>query len=522
MGLTTPNPDAQEEVVRRAQELAGVAPSGIGYVEAHGTGTMIGDPMELRALTRAFGSAGDRHGYCAVGSVKSNIGHTLMAAGMAGLHKVVLALRHRRIPPTLHCETPNPRFNFDRSPFFPNTELRDFAPIDGVRRAGVSAFGFGGVNCHAILRERARRGGARRAAGRAPEPAAGGVPPYPPLGGTGRAAARVRHRASRARPVPRLAPFLLPRTRTRTRREHRRRPPDPAARGAELTMSQTHRSFDAEAVLRSLSGHRFATRVTAQDASVRDHLVHHTPVLPGVFHLDLVLRLVRHLGVDPSVVELKRCVFIRPLIAVGDLDRQLRVTVGERGERGAVPVTVRSRPLLGGEVADEEWQTNFQAEIHVVGPWEPRPVPAGRLDVASGPDSLDADDLYALARQLDIEHGPFMKVRGRVGAGADFSVADVNLDPSAVEQLGHFFVHPVFMDFSVLVPFLQFPEPVRRGIVQPFIPIYVDSFRARRPLEARTFWCTRLGWRTSMWTTPPRRSSPTSTCARPTVRSRCG
>ncbi|MEW2169842.1 SDR family NAD(P)-dependent oxidoreductase [Streptomyces sp. NPDC007027] len=153
MGLTTPNPDAQEEVVRRAQELAGVAPSGIGYVEAHGTGTMIGDPMELRALTRAFGSDGGRHGYCAVGSVKSNIGHTLMAAGMAGLQKAVLALRHRLIPPTLHCETPNPRFDFGRSPFFPNTELRDFTPVDGVRRAGVSAFGFGGVNCHAILRE---------------------------------------------------------------------------------------------------------------------------------------------------------------------------------------------------------------------------------------------------------------------------------------------------------------------------------------------------------------------------------
>ncbi|MGW0826410.1 polyketide synthase dehydratase domain-containing protein, partial [Streptomyces sp. NPDC002845] len=251
-------------------------------------------------------------------------------------------------------------------------------------------------------------------------------------------------------------------------------------------MSDTHRSFDAETALRSLAGHRFATRVTAQDAAVRDHLVHHTPVLPGVFHLDLVMRLVRRLGVDPASVELRRCVFIRPLIAVGDLDRQLEVTVGEPSARGGVPVTVRSRPLLGGEVADEEWQTNFQTEIHAVGPWLPQPVPSGRLEAASGPDSLDADDLYALARQLDIEHGPFMKVQGRVGAGADFSVADVHLDPSAVEQLGHFFVHPVFMDFSVLVPFLQFPEPVRRGIVQPFIPIYVDSFRARRPLQERT------------------------------------
>ncbi|WND33025.1 SDR family NAD(P)-dependent oxidoreductase [Streptomyces sp. BB1-1-1] len=153
MGLTTPNPDAQEDVVRRAQRAAGVDPTAIGLIEAHGTGTMIGDPMELRALTRAFGDADDRTGYCAVGSVKSNIGHALMAAGMAGLQKAVLALRHRMIPPTLHCETPNPRFSFDRSPFYPNTELREFVPIGGVRRAGVSAFGFGGVNCHAVLRE---------------------------------------------------------------------------------------------------------------------------------------------------------------------------------------------------------------------------------------------------------------------------------------------------------------------------------------------------------------------------------
>ncbi|WP_435213360.1 SDR family NAD(P)-dependent oxidoreductase [Streptomyces sp. bgisy034] len=251
-------------------------------------------------------------------------------------------------------------------------------------------------------------------------------------------------------------------------------------------MSDIHRSVDVEAAQRSLAGRRFATRVTARDAAVRDHLVHRTPVLPGVFHLDLVLRLVRHLGVDPALVELRRCVFVRPLIAVGDLHRQLEVTVGETGPRGGLPVTVRSRPLLGGEVADEEWQVNFRAEIHVVGPWEPQPVPSGRLDAAAGPDSLDADDLYALARQLDIEHGPFMKVQGRVGAGDGFSVADVQLDPSAVEALGHFHVHPVFMDFSVLVPFLQFPEPVRRGIVQPFIPIYVDSFRARRALESRT------------------------------------
>ena len=172
MGLTTPNPDAQEEVVRRAQRQAGVGPADIGYVEAHGTGTMIGDPMELRALTRAFTDDDGRTGYCAVGSVKSNIGHTLMAAGMAGLHKVVLSLRHQKIPPTLHCETPNPRFNFAQSPFYPNTSLRDFTPTGGIRRAGVSAFGFGGVNCHAILREPSAAELASRPAERAPLPPA--------------------------------------------------------------------------------------------------------------------------------------------------------------------------------------------------------------------------------------------------------------------------------------------------------------------------------------------------------------
>ncbi|WP_309059780.1 SDR family NAD(P)-dependent oxidoreductase [Streptomyces sp.] len=154
MGLTTPNPDAQERVVRDALRMADAAPDTVSYVEAHGTGTMIGDPMELRALTRAFGGDTDTPGFCAIGSVKSNIGHLLMASGMAGLHKVVLALRHRQLPPTLHCETPNPRFAFGTSPFHPNTELRDWIPRGGgTRRAGLSSFGFGGTNCHAILRE---------------------------------------------------------------------------------------------------------------------------------------------------------------------------------------------------------------------------------------------------------------------------------------------------------------------------------------------------------------------------------
>ncbi|HEY2577786.1 MAG TPA: amino acid adenylation domain-containing protein [Streptosporangiaceae bacterium] len=149
MGLTTPNPVAQAAVVRRALRESGWAAEDVGMVEAHGTGTMIGDPIELQALTNVFRETSDRTGWCAIGSVKSNIGHLLSAAGITGLLKVVLALEHGEIPPTLFCETPNPRFDFASSPFFPNTGLRPW-PERGPRVAGVSAFGLGGTNAHLI------------------------------------------------------------------------------------------------------------------------------------------------------------------------------------------------------------------------------------------------------------------------------------------------------------------------------------------------------------------------------------
>ena len=148
MGVTTPNPEAQQRVVREALQRAGRDARDIGYVEAHGTGTSLGDPIELRALTELFRSDGVAPGSCPVGSVKSNLGHLLSAAGMASVLKVALALEARELPPTLHCERPNPRFDFAASPFWPCTELR---PWSGPRRAGISSFGFGGTNVHAIL-----------------------------------------------------------------------------------------------------------------------------------------------------------------------------------------------------------------------------------------------------------------------------------------------------------------------------------------------------------------------------------
>ena len=150
MGITTPNPAAQAAVVRRALEAAGRRPDEIGMVEAHGTGTLIGDPIELRALAEVYSTDTRPPGSCAIGSVKSNLGHPLTAAGMAGLAKVVLALEHGQIPATLGCETPNPRFDFAHSPFTPSTARRPWTAPPAQRVAGLSSFGLGGTNAHLI------------------------------------------------------------------------------------------------------------------------------------------------------------------------------------------------------------------------------------------------------------------------------------------------------------------------------------------------------------------------------------
>jgi len=151
MGVTTPDLEAQKEVTRAALRRSGVDPRTITYIETHGTGTMIGDPVELKGLTQVFSAFTPERQFCAVGSVKTNLGHLLNAAGAAGLLKVLVALEHRQLPPTLNCENPNPRFDFGQSPFYPVTRLEPWEGVNGVLRAAVTSLGFGGTNAHLIL-----------------------------------------------------------------------------------------------------------------------------------------------------------------------------------------------------------------------------------------------------------------------------------------------------------------------------------------------------------------------------------
>jgi amino acid adenylation domain-containing protein/non-ribosomal peptide synthase protein (TIGR01720 family) len=153
IGYTAPSIDGQAEVIAMAQALAGVEPETIDYIETHGTATHLGDPIEVAALTKAFRTCTKKKQFCAIGSVKSNIGHLDAAAGIAGLFKVVLALQHAKIPPSLHFHKSNPKIDFENSPFFVNTELRPWKRNGHPRRAGVSSFGVGGTNVHMILEE---------------------------------------------------------------------------------------------------------------------------------------------------------------------------------------------------------------------------------------------------------------------------------------------------------------------------------------------------------------------------------
>ena len=170
-GYTAPGVDGQATVISEALAVAGVGAGSIGYVEAHGTGTVLGDPIEIAALTRAFRQDTDGTGYCAIGSVKSNVGHLDAAAGVTALIKTALMLDREAMPPSLHYRQANPQLELETSPFFVNNELRAWPRGAKPRRAGVSSFGIGGTNVHVVLQE-------------APEPA-----PAPSAGSGGPGAA---------------------------------------------------------------------------------------------------------------------------------------------------------------------------------------------------------------------------------------------------------------------------------------------------------------------------------------------
>ena len=152
--IYAPRPEGQINALHRAYNEAGISPASIGLIEAHGTGTMVGDPTEFTSITTVFGENNPKKQHIALGTVKSQIGHTKAAAGAASLIKAALALHHKVLPPTINVSKPHPKLNIENSPFYLNTETRPWiSHPTQPRRAGVSAFGFGGTNYHVVLEE---------------------------------------------------------------------------------------------------------------------------------------------------------------------------------------------------------------------------------------------------------------------------------------------------------------------------------------------------------------------------------
>lgn len=152
-GLTAPSARAQQEVLTRAWQQAGIAPETLSYIETHGTGTSLGDPIEIKGIADAFASFTDKRQFCSIGSVKSNIGHTVGVAGLASLIKVLLALRERSLPPSINFKVPNPLIDFCNSPVYVQDCLSPWPGEEGPRRAGVSAFSLSGTNVHLVVEE---------------------------------------------------------------------------------------------------------------------------------------------------------------------------------------------------------------------------------------------------------------------------------------------------------------------------------------------------------------------------------
>ncbi|MGE5632753.1 MAG: SDR family NAD(P)-dependent oxidoreductase, partial [Caulobacteraceae bacterium] len=153
IGISAPNPSAQADVIIKAWENAGIDPETISYIETHGTGTKLGDPIEIEGIEKAFRKFTDKKQFCAIGSVKSNIGHLDACAGIAGLLKAVLALKNRCIPPHLHFDNPNRKAGIYKSPVYINDTLASWTCGKTPRRCGVSSFSFCGTNCHVVLEE---------------------------------------------------------------------------------------------------------------------------------------------------------------------------------------------------------------------------------------------------------------------------------------------------------------------------------------------------------------------------------
>jgi len=511
-GITAPSGGAQAEVELAAYARAGISPDTIGYVEAHGTGTRLGDPIEVDALTTAFREHTDKVGFCPIGSIKTNIGHTAAAAGIAGIVKVLLAFRHGQIPPSLHYRTPNRHIDFESSPFFVNTELRDWRPApDSPRRAAVSSFGFSGTNAHAVLEEPpAHQFAPVGPAGPLAVPVsartvtalrAGTARLVRWLAGPGATAslAEIAHTSQIRRDHfdlravyvvadrDELLARLLAGDEGRTAEDSgpqgvlARRylageqvdwatawsgPPMPPVSLPGYAFDRTRHWYTehdtvyadgAERLVQVIpaagTGHpvpMVRATFTGADRYLRDHVVAGEPVLPAVLHLEAVAQAARSLGLPCD--QFSDVVWLRPLVVADDRPAEVDVRIASDGKFS----------ILSADGADT---------VHVQGGIGHRdasaPVPfdltAAEIDC---PHAIDSAVPYQRMADAGLRHGPSLVVLTDVHTGEGRATATVRL-PDGAPGPDAAILHPALFD-GALHLLAAFGMDSGRGVALPF------------------------------------------------------
>lgn len=434
MGVTTPNPKAQQEVIEEALAKSEINPATISYVETHGTGTMIGDPIELRALTSVFSKRTDKTGFCAVGSVKTNIGHTLSAAGIASFIKVVLSLYNKKIVPTLNCEQPNPRFDFLHSPFYPNTKLIDWLPVENIRRAGISSFGFGGTNVHCIISEYNQ------------DPATIIRTPLSPV-----VFNRKRYWLEKSTSSQAFMPSL------------------------DLANDHFSQYLKKSEIYSDNNKKSFTTVLYFDNFIVRDHRVHEMRTLPGVAFIDMIYRFLENDFPTQKIV-IKNLLFKEPIVVTYEFDRRIYFRLIKENDHWNV--SIQSQKIKNNVALDDQKIDNAACNLYL----EPINLPNEQIDInhlkLTAKKISDMDVIYAPARKVDIVHYEFMKALGKVYHYPDHILMEIRLGNLAKQFNNQLYIHPAFLDaatFTVGASMLDHTQDVEA--TKPYIPIFIKEFR---------------------------------------------
>ncbi|MFD7275463.1 SDR family NAD(P)-dependent oxidoreductase [Streptomyces sp. NPDC059862] len=472
-GITAPSAAGQSGLIERVRRQAGISPEDVTYVEAHGTGTPLGDPIEVKALDQVLGRGAGRSGDCGLGSVKGNIGHTTMAAGIAGLLKVLLALRHRQLPPSINYSTPNPEIDFERSRLRPVTELRPWRPGPSGELVGaVSSFGFSGTNAHLVVAEPPRRTDSPPEAATMVIPLSARSRPAlvrtmealadrleaarPALAdvavtlGAGRA-----HHAVRAAFVVSSTDELVERLREAIAGVPRRPGTGPEEElaerylaGEELDWGRLHGHTGGRRI--SLPGHQFDTSslwagaapgpaaTPAREAAATDeapatadwpatdHVIGGTPLLPGVAVFELAARAAGLSG----PMRFTNVQWLRPFGLTGSARRRPVAEVdGERFTLADGPVCARGRVVAG------------------------EPGGAGRIDPeavrARCPHRRSGADLYAGFAAAGIAYGESFRALEQVLYGVDEALGVLSVPAARAAEVPGRPLHPVPLDAAL-------------------------------------------------------------------------